>query len=129
MNDDAIVRLYQQMQRQHHELRRELTWPALRRILAREGIALLVRPMPRPGKLLGIDGEWVILVDKRSPRRHTYYAAHEYAHYKLHVEGCATGRYEHVYNMDYFEGHDPREGEAEFLASLLLGGPRFIPRL
>jgi hypothetical protein len=128
VNDEAIVRVFCRMQQQHLELRQELTLHTLRRILAREGLAFLQRSLPRPAKLLGIDGEWCIVVDKRRTRWTLWYAAHEFAHYKLHVEGCATGPYEHVYNMDDEDGDDPREGEAEFLVSLMMGGHRFLPR-
>ena len=128
MNDDAIVRIYQRLQAHHHELRRALTWEAMRRILAREGIALLTRPLPRPAKLIGLDGEWAIVVDTRQVRRRLWYVAHEYAHFKLHVEASSTGQFEQCYNMDEYDGTDPRESEAEFLASLMLGGQRYIPR-
>lgn len=110
---------------QHPELRRALTWRGIERICTREGVLLVVRAHSEAAQLVGYDGTWSILVNANLPlRRHAYYAAHELAHLWLHVD-AADGRGAMVFNFSGYAGDDPREDDAEALATLMLGGPRF----
>jgi hypothetical protein len=105
----------------HPELARPLTWRGLQRVLAREGVRLRLVPLVEPAQLAGFRGTWAILVNADlPPRRHTYYAAHELGHLWLHVDP-AEGRGAKVYHFDHYDGDDPREEEAELLATWLLG--------
>lgn len=128
MNDDAILRVLERKRALHPELRARLTWNGFLAILRRERVHLLRVPLARPGKLLGFDGAWTILVDASRPARHLAYGCHELAHLWLHVDE-SEGRFEVCYNMDDADGDDPRESEAEFLAACLIEGPEPRPSI
>lgn len=105
----------------HPELRRALTWNGARALCRRLEIPVVFAPMPRPAKVIAPLGTPVILLDPNTPpRRHTAVLAHEIAHVLL--GHTADGR---VYHMEACWPDDPREDEAEVLAMLMLGGPRF----
>lgn len=105
----------------HPELGRPLTWNGARSICRRLGVPIVVAPMPRPAKLIAPLGSPVILLDAGTPpRRHTSFLAHELAHLFLgHLEMGP------VWHMEPCWPDDPREDEAEVLAMLMLGGPKF----
>jgi Zn-dependent peptidase ImmA (M78 family) len=125
MNDDAIQAVLTAKRLLHPELHRSLTWRGLQRVCARERVGLALRAMDEEAQLVCILGKATILVNSDLPaRRHTYRAVHELAHLWLHVDP-AEGRAATIYNFSGYDGDDPREAEAEFLASLILGGPRF----
>lgn len=106
----------------HPELRRPLTWNGARAVCRRLEIPLVFHRMPRAGRVVALLGTPVIVLNPDvPPRRHTMVLAHEIAHVLLHVERDG----EAVYHMDACWPDDPREDEAEVLATLLLGGPRF----
>jgi hypothetical protein len=120
---DRIRRVLAAKVRQHPELARPLTWNTLRRVLRREDVELVVAPLPKPARLVGFGGLWTIAVSSRHPtRRHTYFAAHELGHLWLHVDD-ADGRHTRCYNFDDYTSPDPREDEAETVATWLLGDP------
>lgn len=106
----------------HPELRRPLTWNGAVAICRRLGIPLVYAPMVRPARCLALLGTPVLMLDSNTPpRRHTYFVAHELAHVFLHVDPSEGA----VFNMEPCDPDDPREEEAEVLATLMLGGPRF----
>lgn len=123
MQVDRIRRTLVGKALRHPELARALTWNALRRVVAREDVYLVVAPIAKPARLVGFEGMWTIAVSSRHPaRRHTYYAAHELGHLWLHVDD-ADGRHVRCYNFDNYDSPDPREEEAETVAAWLLGNP------
>lgn len=116
-------RILEEARALHPELRRPLTWNGLLAVLRRERIQVVHAPLSRPAALISGLGTHVLLLNSDlPPRRHTYYAAHEYAHAKLHV---GEGE-EPCFFMDHDWGDDPREDEAEYFAACLLGGPRWF---
>jgi hypothetical protein len=121
MHADRIRRVLAAKALTHPELHAPLTWNALRGVLAREDVALEVRPIAKPARLIGFDGLWGVVVSSRFPaRRHTYFAAHELGHLWLHVDD-ADGRHVRCFNFDDYTSPDPREEEAETVAAWLLG--------
>lgn len=129
MKDHEIYAVLAAKRFVHPELHRPLTWKGLQRICAREDVGIYVRPHAEAAQLVVYDGGWGIIVDSRLPaRRHTAWAAHELAHLWLHVDR-ADGRHAAVFNLSGYEGPDPREDDADFLATLLLGGPSFMRHL
>lgn len=125
MNDDAILRVLSRKREEHPELAAPLTWVGLLRILKREGVLFASVPLARRGRLVGVEGTWLILADTRRRARHLWIAAHELAHLWLHVDESSVDRFELTFNMDDFDGDDPREGEAEYLAACMLYGPEY----
>jgi len=118
---DRIRRVLAAKAQRHPELARPLTWNTLRRVLKAEDVALVVADIRKPARLVGFDGLWTIAVSSRHPaRRHTYYAAHEIGHLWLHVDD-ADGRHVRCFNFDDYDSPDPREEEAETVATWLLG--------
>jgi Zn-dependent peptidase ImmA (M78 family) len=123
-----VAVIYERKRRQHPELGRPLTWRTLQRICTREGIVIDSVAMADDAQLLRFWDEWTILVNVDSPhRRHTYLGAHELAHVWCHVDD-ADGRGAVVRNYgDYaFGNDDPREEDAECLATMLCQGPRIL---
>jgi Zn-dependent peptidase ImmA (M78 family) len=119
---DRIRTLLEEQRGIHPELRRPVTWNGLRAILRRLGIPIVMAPMVRPAALLSQLGASVLLLDADTPpRRHTYFVAHELAHFWLHADEPDVP----VYHYDACYSDDPREDDAEILATLMLGGPRF----
>lgn len=126
MTPDAIIEVVKRKAQQHPELREPLTWAGLRVILAREDVGLLFGDLPRPAQLTQFWGKWSILLDSSVPgRRHIEYATHELAHLWLHHD-AAHERHERVYNMDDWEGPDPRENDAELFCAIVLGSVRYL---
>lgn len=125
MTEAAIRQIIEAKRELHPELAGPITWDAMRRILAREGVFVASVPLARPAMLLGHEGIWLVLLNKAQPRHHTYYAAHELGHLWLHVDR-GEGRDERCYHMDCDWRADPREDDAELFAACLLGGPRWF---
>lgn len=126
MTPDAILAVVRAKAAVHPELSAPLTFDGLRRILAREDVALLIGQCERPAQLVQYWGRWHIVVDEAVPRRrHLYYATHELGHLWLHHDGTAE-RWERVYNMDDWEGPDPREDDAELFVTIVLGDVRYF---
>jgi hypothetical protein len=108
---------------EHPELRAPLTLQGLRRVLARERIAWLVRRHPRPAQLVPFLGQWSIVVDVRTPvAQYTICGAHELGHLWLHhdphFDRWETRVYEHGGGWD-----SEHEADAERFAELLVRGP------
>lgn len=122
-----LAAIHEAKRAQHPELARRLTWRSLQRICAREGVRLHVVAMEDDAQLVGYMGRWFILVNADAPpRRHTYYAAHELAHLWIHVD-AEEGRDAVVYNFSRYGGPpDPREDDAEWLATVLCQGGRAL---
>lgn len=117
-----VAQAYAAATARHPELRRPLTWNGARAILRRERIPLVMVPLIRPAALISSGGVSVLMLNSNiPPRRHTHFVAHELAHHWLHGAGDEGT----VYHMATDWPDDPREDEAEILAALLLGGPRF----
>ena len=117
------LELYASAQAAHAELRRPLTWNGAQALCRRLGVPVLMRPMPVPAQVVGALGTSVVLLDSNTPpRRHTYLLAHELAHVLL---GHTGGREGVVYHLTPCAPDDPREDDAELLATLMLQGPRF----
>ena len=126
MTPDDILAVVRAKAEIHPELAAPLGWAELRSICARENVGLFVLPLPRPAQLVQLEGAWSILLDsKQSRRRHAYFAAHELGHLWLHHDPTAE-RWERVYNMDDWEGDDPREGDAELFCTIVLGDVRYF---
>lgn len=126
MTPDAIVEVVRRKLAVHPELAAPLTFDGLRRIMAREDVALLVGACERPAQLVQYWGRWHIVIDADIPkRRYLYYAAHELGHLWLHHDPTAE-RWERVYNMDHWEGPDPREDDAETFCVIVLGEVRYF---
>lgn len=103
----------------HAELRAPLTWQTMTTILRREGISLLRLPLRHDAQVISCDGISVMAINSNAPTaRHTYYAAHEYGHIKLHFRDG-----EIVYHTSACWPDDPREDDAEYFATQLLMGP------
>lgn len=117
---DQIVRA---KRRVHPELRRPMDWSAFRAVCAREGVVVELADVQRPACLFNVDGTWVILV-RRDGVRQLMPGAHELGHLWAHVDQEPLGRYETTYHMDVEWADDPREDEANHIASLLIMGPR-----
>ncbi len=129
MRVDHIHRLLERKREVHPELAEPLTWESLRRIAEREHVGLFSKPLPNPACLLRFDGTWNIVVSSAHPaRRRTMNAAHELAHLWLHVDE-QEGRFEPCINYSYPGNTDPREQEADFLATALLAPKRLADRL
>jgi Zn-dependent peptidase ImmA (M78 family) len=91
-------------------------------VCAREGVRLVLRSLAEEAQLVGYRGAWTIGVNcDLPPRRHAYYAAHELGHLWLHVDQ-AEGRRAVVFNFGAYGGDDPREDDAELMATLLCQG-------
>lgn len=127
MNTAALDWIIEERRQVHPELSGPLTWEGVRAILRREGVLYAPVPLPQPARLIGHEGVWVILVDSRQPRRHTYFVAHELGHLWAHVDRCGE-RWDCVYNMGVNWEEDPREDEAEYVAMQLLRGPGVLNR-
>jgi hypothetical protein len=70
------------MSAKHPELRRQVRWHDVRTMAAREGVGIRVRPMSRPGRLLGADGKWEIQIDERlSEGARAFAGMHELVHF------------------------------------------------
>lgn len=121
MNTDAIDDVIADLRLLHPELQQPLTWDAMSMILHREGITLLRIPLLHDAQVISADGISIIAINSNSsPRRHTYYAAHEYAHVHLHFREA----HEVVYHTSACWPDDPREDDAEYMATMLLIGPQ-----
>lgn len=129
MRVDRIRQLLELKREAHPELAYPLTWESLRRITEREHVGLFSKPLSNPACLLRYDGTWNIVVSSAHPAsRRTMNAAHELAHLWLHVDE-QEGRFESCINYSYAGNTDPREEEADFLATALLAPKRIADRL
>lgn len=120
---EQLAQIVRAKRRVHPELRRPMDWSSFRTICDREGIVLEFADIDRPATLFCIDGTWVILV-QRAGVRQLLPGAHELGHLWAHVDQEPLGRFEATYHMDVEWADDPREDEANYVASLLLLGPR-----
>ena len=129
MRADRVRQVLAQKREVHPELANPLTWESLRRIAEREHVGLFTKPLPNPACLLRFDGTWNIVVSSAHPvRRRTMNAAHELAHLWLHVDD-QEGRFEPCINYNYPGSADPREQEADYLATALLAPKRHADSL
>ena len=120
MNQSAIDALIADLRLLHPELQQPLTWETMSLILRRERIALLKLPLQHDAQVISCDGVSVIAINSNaSVRRHTYFAAHEWGHIKLHFREPG----EIVYHTSACWPDDPREDQAEYFATTLLLGP------
>jgi Zn-dependent peptidase ImmA (M78 family) len=111
---DALLRGKRQI---HPELRHPLTWGAVQAVCRREGVLIKKGPLPADAVLLAALGSAVIVLNSDlPPRRHTYRAAHELAHWWLHSDRELT-----IYRMSE-DVRDEREDEAEYIALRLMQG-------
>ena len=126
MTEEQILGVLEAKKRIHPELRRPMTWNGLRRILAREDVALIITEMAkREAQLVQFDGAWAILLDSNaSSRRYTYFGIHELGHLWLHHDSAAD-RSDRIYNMLDGPSRDTREDDAELFAVYALGGKLF----
>jgi hypothetical protein len=117
---------YERLRARHpRELAGPLTWNGAQSILRRERIRVVRLPMLRPAALIHGGGVRVMLLDTSAPgRRHLPCIAHELAHVELDCreEDSALP----VYHMQPAWPDGDREDDAEVLAMILLGGPRFV---
>lgn len=100
----------------HPELRAPLTWNGLRAILRRERIQLEHAEIATPAALITFRGRPRILLNPTtSIARHSYYVAHELAHWWAHGEA------EPVYYVGDESPNAIREDEADDMATWMLG--------
>jgi hypothetical protein len=122
MRQEAIDALLAELRARHVELQRPLTWHGIRRVFAREDIELVIRPLHGRAQCISQGGISIVMLSSADTgRQHTRWAAHEYAHLKLHFEEAGAG--EIVRHVSPIQPDDPREREAYYLASCLLQGP------
>lgn len=125
MRIDAIDAAIADLRQLHPELREPLTWLSMSAILQREGITLITIPLVHDAQVISCDGVSVIAINSNAPVvRHTYFAAHEYGHIKLHFKEP----HEIVYHTSACWPEDPREDDAEYFATSLLMGPQRLAR-
>jgi hypothetical protein len=121
MRTDAIDAMIADLRQIHPELQAPLSWETMSVILQRERITLLMLPLMHDAQVISCDGVSVIAINSSAPvARHTYFAAHEWAHIKLHFKEAG----EIVYHTSACWPDDPREDDAEHFATQLLMGPR-----
>lgn len=118
MATDRVERLVTSKRKRHPELRQPVTYQGIRAVCDREGILVMHGPLPFAGATVSYRGRHVIMVDpRRSPRRETYAIAHELGHVWLHADDEPAVRH-----MEEPWPDDPREDEAEAVATMLLQG-------
>lgn len=118
---DQILRA---KRRAHPELRRPMGWSDFRAVCEREGVVVEATSVQCQACLFSIDGTWIILV-QRDGVRQLMPGAHELGHLWAHVDQEPLGRFEATYHMDTDWADDPREEEADYIATqLILGLPR-----
>jgi Zn-dependent peptidase ImmA (M78 family) len=120
VNASQILRVIDAKREAHPELHEPLTWNALQRILAREGVRLHIRRLRNHAQLIRYGSDFHIVVSSELPaRRHTYAAAHELGHLWLHIENLPdTGTA--CFHMDTEWRADPREDDAEYFATVVM---------
>lgn len=121
--EEQLQRILEAKRRAHRELRRPLSWAGFHDICAREGVIVTQADVERPACIFGFDGSWTILLSIRGVRQ-LHYGAHELGHLWAHIDQEPLGRFEATYYMDTGWPDDPREDEADYVAALLLMGPR-----
>lgn len=115
MRMDALLKA---KRRRHPELRQPLSWESLQAVCARERIRIAYGPLPADAVLIaGLGTSVIVLNSELPPRRHTYRGAHELAHAWLHVSSGPV-----FHTMRDGNEHDPREDEAEYVATKLMQG-------
>lgn len=115
---DRVARIVEAKRSRHPELRGPVSYEDLRRVCEREGIVVLHGPLPFSGAAISHRGRHAILLDRRhNPRRETYALAHELGHIWMHAEEEPV-----IYHMEEPWPDDPREDEAELVATMLLQG-------
>lgn len=118
MATDRVARVVASKRKRHPELREPVSYHGIRAVCEREGIVIMHGPLPFAGAAISHAGRHVILIDPRkAPRRETYAIAHELGHIWLHAEEEPV-----IYHMEEPWPDDPREDEAEALATLILQG-------
>lgn len=118
MRGDRVTRLVEAKRKRHPELRQPVSYQDLRTVCEREGIRVMHGPLPHSGAAISHAGRHVILLDpRRAPRRETYALAHELGHIWLHADEESV-----IYHMDEPWPDDPREDDAEQVATMLLQG-------
>lgn len=129
MNIQQIAGVLEQKRAQHPELARPLSWDTFARVVRREAIALYRHAIKQPAKLVQWEGQWGIVVKSSlAPRQRILHAAHELAHIWLHVDERHE-RFEQCINYSYPGNADPREQEADYLATALLAPKHLADRL
>jgi hypothetical protein len=121
---DEIRALLAQKRGLHPELRWPLTMQGLRRMLARESVALVIEPYPRLGFLMPLLGSWTLIIDEGQPfDTRAMIGAHELAHLWLHHDPFFDRTETAVYDRspDWYD--DVREAEADYAAERMLAGP------
>lgn len=117
-----IVERLALLRERHPELADRLSWTSLQRILERDEIVVLKKPIREKARMTAMGGVGVLTFNSSLPPREWLFAgAHEYAHWVLHHDAEPT-RHEFV---SY--SRDRREPEANYLAEWLLRGPQASP--
>lgn len=112
---DAIV---EAKRARHPELREPLTWTTFQKVCEREGVRLAKGPLPVDAVLMSaLDTAVIVLNSELDERRHTYRGAHELAHHWAHSSHEPV-----IYTMRDVWAPDPREDDAEYIATRLLQG-------
>lgn len=127
MELEHIRALLRAKRKVHPELSGQLTLVGLRRLLARERIGWIVRPMPRPAQLVPYLDSWTIMIDSRKAEsQQRQLGAHELGHLWLHHDPFFDRRETLVYNHSgSWTAENVEEDDAETFASMVLAGPRF----
>jgi IrrE N-terminal-like domain len=108
----------------HPELARPVDAGALRRILQREHVRVIVRPHARPAQLIALLSGWAIIVDERTTHEERLaLIAHELGHLWLHHDRYFDRWEAHVYDRSGPEHDEREEAEADAFAERLLAGP------
>jgi hypothetical protein len=119
-----VVAVVEAVREAHPELARPLTITSLRRVLEREEIDVIRRPIPAYAYVEGGLGSYVIVLKAGlNPRHERRVLAHEYAHIKLHYESSGEVQFQRT----PCRRGDPRELEAELFMRLLLLGESATP--
>ena len=109
---------------QHPELGHPIDGPALKRILSREHVRVIVRPHERPAQLVALPAGWAIIVDSATAKRERLVLiAHELGHLWLHHDRYFERWESEVYDRSGPEHDEREEAEADVFAELLVAGP------
>lgn len=115
---DRVGRTVEAKREQHPELRTAVSYQDLLSVCNREGITVRHGPLPTAGVAISHGENRIIGLSTLGPVRFMAYAlAHEMAHIWMHGDDEPA-----VYHMIEPWPDDPREDEAEYLATILLQG-------